>query len=316
MEKRKLGQSGIEVLPLTFGGNIFGWTVNENESFKLLDAIVESGLNFIDTADVYSKWVPGNKGGESEAILGKWMKARKLRERVVIATKVGMEMGPDRKGLKKAYILKSVEDSLKRLQCEYIDLYQSHADDPETPLEETLEAYAQLIKAGKVRAIGASNFTAARLKQALDLSVKKNLPRYETLQPHYNLYDRKDFETDLEALCLEQGVSVINYFSLASGFLSGKYRSEEDMKKSARGGGIAKYLNPRGYRILAALDEVSKEQRSTPASVALAWLIARPSITAPIVSATSIEQIHALLEGTRLDLSRAQMDLLTRASMA
>ena len=316
MEKRKLGQSGIEVPPLTFGGNIFGWTVNENESFKLLDAIVESGLNFIDTADVYSKWVPGNKGGESEAILGKWMKARKLRERVVIATKVGMEMGPDRKGLKKAYILKSVEDSLKRLQCEYIDLYQSHADDPETPLEETLEAYAQLIKAGKVRAIGASNFTAARLKQALDLSVKKNLPRYETLQPHYNLYDRKDFETDLEALCLEQGVSVINYFSLASGFLSGKYRSEEDMKKSARGGGIAKYLNPRGYRILAALDEVSKEQRSTPASVALAWLIARPSITAPIVSATSIEQIHALLEGTRLDLSRAQMDLLTRASMA
>jgi aryl-alcohol dehydrogenase-like predicted oxidoreductase len=315
MQKRTLGQSGIEVPTLAFGGNIFGWTVDEAKSFKLLDAIVESGLNFIDTADGYSRWVPGNKGGESETIIGRWMKERKARDKVVLATKVGMDMGGDKKGLKKSYIFKAVEDSLTRLQTDRIDLYQSHIDDLETPQEETLSAYAQLIKEGKVRAIGASNFTAARLKEALDLSEAHGLPRYETLQPHYNLYDRVDFETNLEALCLTQAVGVIPYFSLASGFLSGKYRSEDDMKKSARGGGIKKYLNPKGYRILAALDEVAKEQRSTPASVALAWLMARPSITAPIASATSIEQVHALLEGTRIELTRANIETLTRASI-
>jgi aryl-alcohol dehydrogenase-like predicted oxidoreductase len=314
MEKRRLGNSGLEVAPLAFGGNVFRWTVDEPTSFKLLDAFVASGFNLIDTADVYSGWVPGNQGGESETIIGRWLKRGGNRDRVVIATKVGMEMSPGRKGLAKDYIMRSAEESLKRLQTDYIDLYQSHQDDPDTPQEETLEAYARLVEQGKVRAIGASNFNAERLSQALRLSEERSLPRYESLQPLYNLYDRADFEQSLEALCREKNVGVISYYSLASGFLSGKYRSESDLAKSARGGGVKKYLDERGFRILHALDEVAARQESTPARVALAWLIARPSVTAPIASATSLEQLHDLTEATKLELDETSLRLLNEAS--
>jgi aryl-alcohol dehydrogenase-like predicted oxidoreductase len=294
MKKRKLGNSGLEVSPLAFGGNVFGWTVDESMSFKLLDAFVASGFNLIDTADVYSRWAPGNRGGESEAIIGKWLKQSGNRKRVIIATKVGM--GPNKKGLSKRYILQAVEDSLKRLQTDYIDLYQSHIDDPETPLEETLESYAQLIKEGKVRAIGASNYGAERLSQALRTSKQRGYPIYQSLQPLYNLYDRAEYEASLEPLCQEEGLGVISYFSLASGFLTGKYRSESDLSKSARGRIVKKYLNDCGLRILNALDQVASQYNSTPARVSIAWLIARPSITAPIASATSLEQLNDLIE--------------------
>jgi aryl-alcohol dehydrogenase-like predicted oxidoreductase len=314
MKKRKLGNSGLEVTPLAFGGNVFGWTVDESTSFKLLDAFVASGFNLIDTADVYSKWVPGNKGGESETIMGKWLKRSGNREKVIIATKVGMEMGANKKGLSKSYILRAVEDSLQRLQTAYIDLYQSHADDPHTPLEETLEAYAQLIKQGKVKAIGASNYSAERLSQALKVSEQHGYPSYQSLQPLYNLYDRSEYETKLESLCQERGLGVISYFSLASGFLTGKYRSENDLSKSARAQFVKKYLNDRGFRILKALDQVAKQHNSTPASVSLAWLIARPSITAPIASATSLEQLNELIEATKLELDHSQIELLNQAS--
>jgi aryl-alcohol dehydrogenase-like predicted oxidoreductase len=313
MEKRRLGNSGLEVAPLAFGGNVFGWTVDEPTSFKLLDAFVASGFNLIDTADVYSGWVPGNQGGESETIIGRWLKRSGDRDKVVIATKVGMEMGPGRKGLSGDYIMRSAEESLRRLQTDYIDLYQSHTDDPDTPQEETLEAYARLVEQGKVRAVGASNFSAERLSQALRLGEERSLPKYESLQPLYNLYDRADFE-ELEPLCLEKNVGVISYFSLASGFLTGKYRSESDLTKSARGGGVKKYLNERGFRILAALDEVAARQESTPARVALAWLIARPSVTAPIASATSLEQLNDLTEATKLELDETSLRLLDEAS--
>lgn len=314
MKKRQLGKSGLEIAPLAFGGNIFGWTVDEQSSFKLLDGFVAGGFNFIDTADIYSGWAAGNQGGESETIIGKWLKQSGNRERVIIATKVGMEMSPDKKGLAKDYILRSAEDSLRRLQTDYIDLYQSHQDDPSTLLEETLEAYAQLIEQGKVRAIGASNYSAERLSEALRVSEENGLPRYESLQPLYNLYARAEYEETLEPVCLENGLGVIPYFSLASGFLTGKYRSEADLSKSARGGGIKKYLNERGFRILEALDQVAEEHNSTPAGVALAWLIARPSITAPIASATSLEQLNDLIEATKLELDRDAIERLNRAS--
>ena len=314
MQKRKLGNSGLEIAPLAFGGNVFGWTVDEANSFKLLDAFVGAGFDFIDTADTYSRWVPGNKGGESETIIGKWVKQRGNRSKVVIATKAGMEMAPDKKGLSKAYLLQEVEESLKRLQTDYIDLYQSHADDASTPQEETAEAYAQLVKQGKVRAIGASNFSAERLGQALEISKQHGYPSYQSLQPHYNLYDRADYEKALEPLCREQGLGVISYFSLASGFLTGKYRSEADLSKSARGQGIKKYLNERGFRILDALDNVAKQVGSTPAAVSLAWLLAKPSITAPIASATNLKQLDALIAATRLKLDRSALDALNVAS--
>ena len=314
MKKRKLGNSGLEVSPLCFGGNIFGWTVDEPTSFTLLDAFVSSGFEFIDTADMYSRWAPGNQGGESETIIGKWLKQSGNRNKVIVATKVGMEMGPDRKGLSKAYILRSVEDSLKRLQTDYIDLYQSHTDDADTPLEETLGAYAQLIEQGKVRAIGASNYTAERLSQAVQVSRKNGLPGYQSLQPNYNLYDRADYEAALEAACIENGLGVIPYFALASGFLTGKYRSESDLSKSPRGQGIKKYLNERGTRILEALDEVAKRVDSNPARVSLAWLMARPGITAPIASATSLEQLDDLTNATRLELDQSSIELLNEAS--
>ncbi|MGO4705087.1 aldo/keto reductase [Microvirga sp. 2MCAF38] len=313
--RRQLGRSSLSVSTLCLGTNVFGWSVDETTSFKLLDAFLDADLNFIDTADVYSTWVPGNKGGESETIIGRWMKARGNRDKVIVATKVGSEMRPDKKGLSKAYIRAAVDDSLKRLQTDYIDLYQSHRDDVETPQEETLNAYAELIREGKVRAIGASNFTAARLKEALDISAKAGLPRYESLQPLYNLYDRAEFEAGPGPLCLENNVGVISYYGLASGFLTGKYRSEKDFGKSAaRGDRMAKYLDPRGLRILAALDEIAAEYKANPAQVALAWLIARPGITAPIASATSLTQLDDLIAATRLSLKADDIEKLNRVS--
>ncbi len=314
MIKRKLGNSGLEAAPIAFGGNVFGWTVDEAMSFTLLDAFVEAGFSLVDTADLYSRWAPGNSGGESETIIGKWFQRSGKRDSVVLATKVGMDMGGDKKGLSGRYILRAVEDSLKRLQTDRIDLYQSHADDPETPLDETLEAYARLMAEGKVRAIGASNYTGARLGEALAASETNRLPRYETLQPWYNLFDREEYESGLEALCLEKGLGVITYYSLASGFLSGKYRSERDLAKSARGEGVKKYLNAKGFRILDALDTVAADYRSTPASVALAWLIARPGVTAPIVSATNLGQMKELLSAASLVLDSRATALLNEAS--
>ena len=319
MQKRKLGNSGLEVAPLAFGGNVFGWTADEATSFGLLDAFVAAGCNLIDTADVYSKWVPGNKGGESETIIGNWLKRGGKRnggkrEMVVIATKVGLEMGPGRKGLSKAHILRSVEESLKRLQTDYIDLYQSHTEDNATPLEETLEAYAQLIRQGKVRAIGASNYSAEQLRKAIEISTQCGYPCYQSLQPLYNLYSRAEFENELEPLCLEMNIGVINYYPLASGFLTGKYRSEADLGKSARGQAVKKYLDERGFGILRALDEVAKSHRSTPAKVALAWLMARPGITAPIASATNLAQLNELIGATQLKLDNGSIERLNRAS--
>jgi aryl-alcohol dehydrogenase-like predicted oxidoreductase len=314
MKKRKLGNSGLEVAPLALGGNVFGWTVDEPTGFKLLDAFIAAGFNLVDTADIYPRWVPGNQGGESEAIIGNWLKQSGKRHEVIVATKVGMDMGDDKQGLSKDHILRSADDSLRRLQTDYIDLYQSHKDDPDTPLEETLEAYAQLIKAGKVRAIGASQYSAARLAEALDVSKRLGIPRYESLQPLYNLYDRAAYEAELEPLCVDEGLGVINFYSLAAGFLTGKYRSEADLSKSQRGGTVKKYLNERGFRIVEALDQVAAQYQSTPAQVALAWLIARPSITAPIASATSLEQLNDLVEATKLELDQAAIDVLNQAS--
>jgi aryl-alcohol dehydrogenase-like predicted oxidoreductase len=314
MKTRKLGNSSLQVTPLCFGGNVFGWTIDEAASFRLLDALTDAGLNFIDTADVYSRWKPGNQGGESETIIGKWLKQSGKRDRLVIATKVGVDMGGGKKGLSKAHMLESVDNSLRRLQTDYIDLYQSHKDDPDTPQEETLTTYAQLIRSGKVRAIGASNFSADRLRQALEISEKHGLPRYESLQPEYNLYIRT-FENELEPLCRESNIGVISYYSLASGFLSGKYRSEQDLSKSPRGNiKVKNYLNERGSRILDALDKVAAEKRSTRAQVAIAWVMSRPSITAPIASATSVEQLQDLLAATELKLDAGSMDVLNRAS--
>lgn len=319
MEKRKLkrtlGRSALEVVPLCLGGNVFGWTIDEAASFKVLDAFVAAGGNFIDSADVYSRWAPGNQGGESETILGKWMKARGNREQVAIATKVGNEMGPGQKGLSRKHIMQAVEASLKRLQTEYIDLYQSHVDDPQTDPEETMAAYAELVQQGKVRALGASNFTAERLRLSLQVSQQHGYPRYESLQPLYNLYDRADFERDLEPLCLQEQVGVIPYYGLASGFLTGKYRSGKDLPQSSRAQGVKqRYMNERGERILAALDKVAEMHQATQAQVALAWLIMRPSITAPIASATSVDQVNDLMKAVDLKLDEAAIKALDQAS--
>jgi aryl-alcohol dehydrogenase-like predicted oxidoreductase len=315
MEKRKLGKSGLEVAPLAFGGNVFGWTVDEPTSFALLDAFVDAGFNLIDTADVYSRWVQGHKGGESETIIGKWLKRSGNRAKVVIATKVGKEMGPNSQGLSKAYILQAVEDSLQRLQTDYIDLYQSHADDPETPFEETLETYDRLIKQGKVRAIGASNYSAQRLAESLEVSEETGYPRYECLQPLFNLYDRVDYEKELEPLCREKGLGVISYFSLASGFLTGKYRSKDDLSKSVRSNIVEKYLNERGFRIVEALERVAQQHDMTPAKVALAWLISQPTITAPIASATNLDQLNELIEAATIELNPSVIDQLNQSSV-
>ena len=314
MQKRKLGKSGLEVAPLAFGGNVFGWTADEPTSFALLDAFVDAGFDLIDTADVYSAWAPGNKGGESETIIGKWLKRSGRRDRVVVATKVGWDRGPTGKGLSKAHILRSVEESLKRLQTDHIDLYQSHVDDVETPLEETLEAHGKLLAQGKVRAIGASNIGGARLGEALQVSQRRHLPRYQSVQPLYNLYDRQPFEGDLEALCLREGIGVIPYYALGAGFLTGKYRSETDLGQSPRGRSVGKYLNERGMRILGALDRVSTALGATPGQVALAWLMARPSVTAAIASATSVKQFAELVKATELKLDSDSIEALDKAS--
>jgi aryl-alcohol dehydrogenase-like predicted oxidoreductase len=315
MQLRTLGRTSLQVTPLCLGGNVFGWTADETASFAVLDALVSAGLNFIDTADVYSVWVPGHRGGESETVIGNWLRRSRRRKDVVIATKVGMQMAPDRKGLSAEHITRSVEESLQRLQTDHIDLYFSHCDDTTVPLEETLGTYQKLIGAGKIRAIGASNYTAARLTQALEVSRKSALPRYEVLQTHYNLYTRSDYESDLEPLCLKEQIGVVSYFALASGFLSGKYRTAADASKSARGKGVVeKFLNERGLKILAALDDVARRHRGSPASVALAWQIARPSITAPIASATTVEQLDELVAATRLHLDRTDIEQLKAAS--
>jgi aryl-alcohol dehydrogenase-like predicted oxidoreductase len=314
MRKRELGKSGLHIVPLMLGGNVFGWTAEEATSFRILDAFVAAGLDAIDTADIYSNWVPGHEGGESETVIGNWLKSRGGRNKVVIATKVGWGKKDTGGGLKRDYILKSVESSLKRLQTDYIDLYQAHYFDKTTPIEETLAAFQTLIQQGKVRAIGASNYTGSLLTEALEVSAAKQLPRYETLQPHYNLYERAGYETGLEPLVLEKGIGVIPYYALASGFLTGKYRSEADLGKSPRGGGVKSRFNERGFRILKALDDVSARLNARPAQVALAWLIARPSITAPIASATTTEQLEDLVAATRLKLDPDAVKTLDRAS--
>jgi len=315
MQLRPLGGSGLSVAPLAFGGNVLGWTADDATSLSLLDAFVDDGFNLVDTADVYSRWVPGHGGGESESVIGRWLKKSGKRNRIVLATKVGMDMGDGKTGLAPKYIRQAVDDSLRRLQTDHIDLYQAHQDDAKTPLEESLGTFADLMRAGKVRAIGASNYTAARLDEALKASAAAKLPRYESLQPLYNLVERPAYEAELEALCRREGLGVINYFGLASGFLTGKYRSEADASKSPRGGGIVKkYLNERGRRVLDALDSAAAQHKATPAQVALAWEMARPGLTAPIASATSLEQWQELAGAARLSLDTATIGAIDSAS--
>lgn len=319
MEFRPLGRSGLATAPLVLGCNVFGWTADEATSHALLDAFIDGGFNLIDTADMYSTWVPGHQGGESEAVIGRWLRASGKRHRVLIATKVGKplgEPGSGRSGLSRRWIRQGVHDSLQRLQTDHIDLYQSHEDDLNTPLEETLGAFAELIQEGKVRAIGASNYSAARLALALDLSARLGLPRYETLQPLFNLVDREPFEAELQPLCRDRGLGVINFFGLARGFLSGKYRQVADLAQSPRGPGIQGYLNARGWRILAALDEQSARLGATPAQLALAWQMAQPGITAPIASATRLSQLQELMGAARLVLDAEALSSLDAASAA
>jgi aryl-alcohol dehydrogenase-like predicted oxidoreductase len=314
MTKRRLGRTDLTIAPVVFGGNVFGWTADAKTSFDLLDRFTGAGFNAIDTADVYSAWAPGNKGGESETIIGAWMKARGNRNAVTVITKVGSEMGPGKKGLSARYIEEEVEASLKRLQIDAIDLYLSHWPDDSVPHEETLGAYQRLIAKGKIRWCGASNYSPAQLAAALEASKANGLPRYEALQPEYNLYDRASFDGPLRDLCRAQEIGVVTYFSLAKGFLSGKYRSEADLGQSPRGGGVKGYLNPRGFRILAALDEVAARHSVAPADVALAWIIARPGVTAPIASATSLAQLESLIRAASLVLSERDVAALDEAS--
>jgi aryl-alcohol dehydrogenase-like predicted oxidoreductase len=315
MSKRELGRSGIQVPLLTFGGNVFGWTVDQTASFNLLDALLDHKLNFIDTADVYSSWVEGNKGGESETIIGNWLKKTGKRDQIILATKVGKPMGEGKVGLSPRYIKEAVEASLKRLQTDYIDLYQSHDDDADTPLAETMAAFDALIKEGKVRAVGASNYSAPRLAEALKVSQENGLARYETLQPQYNLYDRKVYEEAVEKVVTDNGLGVINFYGLAAGFLTGKYRTKADAGKSKRGESvIARCLNERGLKVLAGLDQVAEKHGAQPGQVALAWQIARPGITSPIVSATSLQQLNELAQAATLKLDDADIKTLNDAS--
>lgn len=314
MQPRALGRSSLRTLPLALGGNVFGWTADEAASFAVLDRFVDAGFSLIDTADVYSKWAPGNSGGESETIIGRWAKSRGKRDRILIATKVGGEIAPGRKGLSVRHIKTAVEDSLRRLQTEYIDLYQAHYEDSEIELEETLRAFGDLIEAGKVRAIGVSNHDVGKLKAALEISGKHNLPRYETLQPLYNLYDRAEFERVYAPVCRAENIGVINYYSLASGFLTGKYRTEADVSASKRQRSNRKYMTERGFRILDALDAVAARTGASPAQIAIAWLIAQPDVTAPVASATSVRQLDELIAAVRLSLDRESLEILNRAS--
>jgi aryl-alcohol dehydrogenase-like predicted oxidoreductase len=315
MEMRPLGNSGLAIAPLVLGGNVFGWTIDKAKSFEVLDAFVDHGFNAIDTADVYASWAPGNSGGESETIIGDWLTARPgMRDKVTVFTKVGSEMGgPERKGLSERWIIEAVEESLRRLKVETIDLYFSHWPDPATPYAETLGAYDKLLKAGKLKAVGASNLDAAQLGEALKVAKSEGLPAYQVLQPELNLYDRDGFDDALRDLCLAEGVGVVTYFSLASGFLTGKYRSEADLGQSQRGGGVAKYLTPRGLAILDALDAVAAGQGARPAEVALAWLMARKGVTAPIASATSVAQVEGFAKAAALTLSAEDIAALDDA---
>lgn len=317
MLMRTLGRTDLQVAALCLGGNTFGWTTDEQTSFAVLDAYVEGGGNFIDTADTYSTWVPGHEGGESEAVLGRWMSARKNRDRIIIATKLGSRMNndPQRQGLSRQYMLKAVEDSLRRLQTDYIDLYQAHRDDSDTPLEETMATFNELIQQGKVRSIGASNYSAARLAEALKVSDEHGYERYQSLQPPYSLVNRAEYERDLKAICLEQGLSVITYSSLASGFLSGKYRQGQDMPTSPRAKGIQqRYMKEHGFRILEQVDRIARAHNTTPSQVSLAWILAQPGITAPIASATSVEQTRELLGAVSLKLTDDEIQSLDRVS--
>ena len=315
MERRKLGRSGLAIPPLVLGGNVFGWTADEAASFAVLDAFVAGGGTCIDTADAYSRWAPGHVGGESESVIGKWLKRRGRSDDLVIATKVGSDMGQGRKDLSAKWIAQAVEDSLRRLGLDRIDLYQSHWDDPATPQEETAEALAKLVKAGKVRAIGCSNFDVSRLKSALAISAARGLPRYETLQPHYNLVERLEFEGALAETCIAEGLGVISYFGLARGFLTGKYRSQLDLTKSERGEGVQPYMTARGFAVLAALDHIAEAHQATPAQVALAWVMAQPGITAPIASATTAEQVEELMGALAVTLTKDDLERLDRASL-
>jgi aryl-alcohol dehydrogenase-like predicted oxidoreductase len=313
LKKRTFGRSGLSVSPLCLGGNVFGWTADESTSFRLLDTFVDAGLEFIDTADVYSAWVPGHVGGESETVIGNWLKKSRKRDKVVLATKVGI-VGKGGASLRKQHIFDSVDRSLNRLQTDVIDVYWAHKDDPETPLEESLSAFSDLITLGKVRAIGASNYSGTRLSEALRVSAKWRLARYEGLQPHYNLVTRKDYEANLEPVARAEGLAVTPYFSLAMGFLTGKYRSETDLGKSPRGGGVKQYLTPQGFGVLARLEEIARERNSKPGTVAIAWLAARKSITAPIASATNAEQLAELVKAAQLELNAEEIARLDAAS--
>lgn len=314
MQKRKLGRSGPEVPAIALGGNVYGWTVSEADSFHQLDRATGAGLNFIDTADVYSRWVPGHQGGESETILGKWFAKSRRRKEVFLATKCGVDMGDGKKGLSSRYIRDAVDASLQRLQTDYIDLYQAHRDDQDTPLEETLSAFDKLVKAGKVRYIGASNYSGARLAEALEVSKKNGLASYVSLQPHYNLVERATFETEMLPVVQKYDVGVIPYFALAAGFLTGKYQRGGDASQSARGKMVEKYLNDHGFAVVDALTEVAGAHQSTPARVALAWLLAQPGVTAPIASATSDKQLDDLLAAAELKLSEADIQRLNEVS--
>jgi aryl-alcohol dehydrogenase-like predicted oxidoreductase len=317
MEMRKLGRTGLKVAALCLGGNVFGWTLDQKGSFTVLDAYMDAGGNFIDSADVYSTWVPGNKGGDSELILGKWMKERGNRDKVIMATKVGSAMGsgPNEKGLSRKHIMDGVEASLRRLQTDYIDLYQSHNDDPNTPLEETLRAYEDLIRQGKVRYIGASNYSAWRMTKALWVSDRLGLNRYECIQPVYHLANRQEYERELEPLCLDQEIGVITYSSLASGFLSGKYKQGQEMPKTARAQNVQRrYMNEKGFRVLTAVEQIAAVHQATPSQIALAWIIQRPGITAPIASATSVEQLNELLGAFEVELDKPDIEALDAAS--
>ena len=314
MNKRRLGHTDIRISPLVLGGNVFGWTADKRASFEILDRYAEAGFETLDTADVYSKWAPGNRGGESEAIIGEWMESRGNRERTIVITKVGGEMSPAEKGLSAVHIERAVEASLRRLRTDRIDVYLSHWPDASVPYEETLGAYQRLVAAGKVRAIGASNHDAGQLRAALNAAERNKLPRYEVLQPEYNLFDRSGYDGALRDLALSEGIGVVTYYSLAKGFLSGKYRSAADLGKSPRGHGVKGYLNERGTRILGALDRVSEQHAAAPAEAALAWLIARPGVTAPIASATSLAQLESLIRAASLQLSAEDVALLDEAS--
>lgn len=314
MKKRELGKSGLQVSPLCFGGNVFGWTIDKKQSFKLLDAFMDAGFNFIDTSDTYSWWVPGNTGVESENIIGAWLAERKNRDQIILSSKTGSQNNERPANVSKKFILSSVEDSLRRLNTDYIDLYQTHFDDEKTSVEETLSAYDQLVKEGKIRVIGTSNMSAERIRESLKVSEKEGFPKYQTLQPLYNLMEREGYETELRGIVEENNMGVLSYYSLASGFLTGKYRSKDDLNKSQRGGGVEKYLSEKGIKVLETLDRISEKHGITQAAVSLAWLIARPTITSPIVSATSLKQLESIIKAPQLNLDKGDMDLLNRVS--